>query len=90
MSFPSEMIRTSSNVAAQAVKEMKHSKPTRGSNILPVVYELGKGFVKNDNPFYSVGFKRAAGMATTLTVSRQQLLKVQKHYTMYPKKRYKP
>ena len=68
MSFPSEMIRTSSNVAAQAVKEMKHSKPTRGSNILPVVYELGKGFVKNDNPFYSVGFKRAAGMATTLTV----------------------
>ena len=68
MSFPSEMIRTSSNVAAQAVKEMKHSRPTRGSNILPVVYEIGKGFVKNDNPFYGIGFKRMSGMATTLTV----------------------
>ena len=66
MSFPSEMIRTTTNIATQAIKEMKHSKPTIGTNIAPVVYERGVGFVKNDNPFYSVGATRAAGMAFTL------------------------
>ena len=68
MSFPSEMIRTTTNIAEQAVKEMRHSKPVRGSNISPWVYETGKGFVKNDNPMYRIGATRAAGMATTLTV----------------------
>ena len=68
MSFPSEMIRTTTNIAELGLKEMRHSKPTRGSNVLPMVYEIGKGLVKNDNPMYGIGFRRISGMATTLTV----------------------
>jgi hypothetical protein len=68
MSFPSEMIRTTTNIAELGLKEMKHSKPTRGSNVLPMVYEIGKGLVKNDNPMYGIGLTRLSGMATTLTV----------------------
>ena len=30
----------------------------------PVVFEIGKGFVKNDNPLYSIGLKRLIGSAT--------------------------
>ena len=69
MSFPSEIIRTTSNIGRQTVKELKHSRPTTGSNIMPVVWDkqLGK-FVKNDNPMYGIGVQRALGMATTLTV----------------------
>ena len=67
MSFPSEMIRSTVNIGQQAIKEMKHSRPTRGSNILPFVFdrELGR-VVKNDNPMYNIGATRAAGMAFTL------------------------
>ena len=68
MSFPSEMIRTTTGIGFQAIKEMKHSKPTRGSDITPVVFEIGKGFVKNDNIMYGTGLKRITGMATTMTV----------------------
>ena len=68
MSFPSEMIRTTTNIAELGLKEMKHSKPVRGSDVLPMVYEIGKGLVKNDNPMYGIGFRRLTGMATTLTV----------------------
>ena len=71
MSFPSEIIRTSTNIARQGVKEMAHSNPTRGSNMLPTVFDkkLGK-FVANDaiaRGTYGTGMKRIVGMATTLT-----------------------
>ena len=71
MSFPSEMIRTTTNIAGQGLKEIRHSRPTRGSNIGPIVFEIGKGFVKNDamtRGTYGTGMKRLSGMATTLTV----------------------
>ena len=69
MSFPSEIIRTTSNIARQTVKELRHSKPTIGSNVTPFVIDKAtKQLVKNDNPMYRIGLQRAAGMATTLTV----------------------
>ena len=71
MSFPSEMIRTTTNIAEQGLKEVRHSRPTRGSNISPVVWEIGKGLVKNDSitrGTYRTGITRLSGMATTLTV----------------------
>ena len=71
MSFPSEMIRTTTNIAEQGLKEVRHSKPTRGSNISPIVWEIGKGLVKNDSiaaGTYRNGMMRLSGMATTLTV----------------------
>ena len=67
MSFPSEIIRTTTGIAEQGLKELKHSKPVIGSNVTPMVYEVGKGFVKNDNVMYGTGMKRIVGMATTLT-----------------------
>ena len=72
MSFPSEVIRTTTNIAEQGIKEMAHSKPTRfGTKLAPVVYETGKGWVKNDNIMYGTGAKRLSGMATTLAVVPQ-------------------
>jgi hypothetical protein len=69
MSFPSEMIRTTGGIAQQALKEMRHSKPTRGSNITPYVIDAETGqLVKNDNIMYRTGMTRLTGMATTLTV----------------------
>jgi len=69
MSFPSEMIRTTGGIAQQALKEMRHSKPTRGSNITPYVIDAETGqLVKNDNIMYGTGITRLTGMATTLTV----------------------
>ena len=71
MSFPSEMIRTTTNIAQQGIKEMRHSRKTIGSNISPVVYDVELGaFVKNDaltNGTWGTGFTRISGMATTLT-----------------------
>ena len=71
MSFPSEMIRTTTNIGGQAMKEMRHIKNPgeiiRGSDIAPVVFIEGKGFVKNNNPMYRIGLTRATGMAFTLT-----------------------
>ena len=67
MSFPSEIIRTSTNIAQQGLKEMRHSRPTKGSNILPMVFDVELDrFVKNDNLSYGTGFKRLMGMSTTL------------------------
>ena len=49
----------------------KHSKPTVGSNLLPVVLEVGEDgisrLVKNDNIFYGDGFKRLLGLTTFTT-----------------------
>ena len=53
-------------IGKRIFKEMKHSKPTKGSNMLPIVYELGKGFVKNNNPLYGIGMKRVLGSATAM------------------------
>jgi len=70
MSFPSEMIRTTTNIVELGLNEMKHSKPTIGSNVLPVVVDAATGqLVKNDNPAYGVGFKRLLGMATFTTAA---------------------
>ena len=67
MSFPSEIIRTTTNIAEQGLKEMRHSRPTRGSNIAPMVFDIELDrFVKNDNVSYGTGFKRLMGMSTTL------------------------
>ena len=71
MSFPSEMIRTTTNIAELGINQMKHSKPTVGSNLLPVVLEVGEDgvsrLVKNDNIFYGDGFKRLLGLTTFTT-----------------------
>ena len=68
MSFPSEMIRTTTNIAQLGIKQMKHSKPTRGTNIGPLVFDIEKNaFVKNDNPFYGDGIKRLIGLTTFVT-----------------------
>ena len=67
MSFPSEMLRTTTNIGGQALKEMRHSKPTVGTNITPWVIDAATGtVVKNDNPFYRIGATRISGMAFTL------------------------
>ena len=69
MSFPAEIIRTTTNIAEQGLKELRHSKPTRGSNVTPYVVDAETGqLIKNDNPMYGTGFKRLTGMATTLVV----------------------
>jgi hypothetical protein len=60
-SFPSAIMNSAVGIGKRIFKEMPHSKPTRGSNMLPVVYEIGKGFVKNDNPLWGIGFKRLLG-----------------------------
>jgi hypothetical protein len=72
MSFPSEIIRTSTGIAQQGVKEMRHSVKTIGSNMgLTVIEAANPGVrVANDaitNGTYGTGFKRLLGMATTLT-----------------------
>jgi len=67
MSFPSEMLRTTTNIGSQALKEMRHSKKTIGTNIAPWVLDAATGtMVKNDNPFYRIGATRISGMAFTL------------------------
>jgi hypothetical protein len=75
MSFPAEMIRTTTNIAEQGLKEMKHipaaGEVIKGSNVTPYVFIEGKGLVKNNNPMYGTGFKRLSGMATTLVVVPQ-------------------
>jgi len=72
MSFPAEMIRTTTNIAEQGLKEMRHSRPVRGSSVTPYVIDAETGqLVKNDaitRGTYGTGFKRISGMATTLVV----------------------
>ena len=56
MSFPSEILRTSTNIVERALKEIKD--PVTGSvNIFT-----------STNPLKGIGFKRLAGMATTTVV----------------------
>jgi len=75
MSFPAEMIRTTTNIAEQGLKEMRHipaaGEKIIGSTVTPYVNIDGKGLVKNNNPMYGTGFKRLSGMATTLVVVPQ-------------------
>ena len=75
MSFPAEMIRTTTNIAEQGLKEMRHTPAAGekiiGSTVTPYVNIDGKGLVKNNNPMYATGFKRLSGMATTLVVVPQ-------------------
>jgi len=44
MSFPSEIIRTTSNIGSQIIKELKHipqpGVTIKGSNITPMVMEV--------------------------------------------------
>ena len=72
MSFPAEIIRTTTNIAEQGLKEIRHipaaGEVIRGSNVTPYVFIEGKGLVKNNNVNYGTGFKRLSGMATTLVV----------------------
>jgi hypothetical protein len=71
MSFPSEMIRTSTNIVQQGLKEMRHSRKTIGSNIGLTVIDAATGQrVANDaitRGTYGTGFKRLLGMATFTT-----------------------
>ena len=78
MSFPSEMIRTTSNIVGQGLKEMRHVPAqgvrVKGSNLgLSVTEVLADGteqVVKNNaltNGTYETGFKRLLGMATFTT-----------------------
>ena len=60
-SFPTAVMNSAVGVGSRILKEMRHSKPTKGSNMLPMVFETGKGLVKNDNPLYGIGMKRLIG-----------------------------
>ena len=62
-SFPTAVMNSAVGIGGRILKEMPHSKPTRLSNMTPIVYEIGKGLVKNDNPLYGIGFKRLVGSA---------------------------
>jgi len=63
-SFPTAVMNSAVGIGTRIIKEMKHSKPVTGSSMIPIVYEVGKGFVKNDNPLYGIGMKRLLGSAT--------------------------
>jgi hypothetical protein len=60
-SFPTAIMNSAVGIGSRIFKEMTHSKPTKGSNMTPMVFEIGKGLVKNDNPLYGIGFKRVMG-----------------------------
>ena len=60
-SFPTAVMNSAVGIGSRILKEMRHSKPTKGSNMLPMVFETGKGLVKNDNPLYGIGMKRLMG-----------------------------
>jgi hypothetical protein len=63
-SFPTAVMNSAVGIGSRIMKEMRHSKPTKGSSMTPMVFEVGKGLVKNDNPLYGIGFKRLLGSAT--------------------------
>ena len=79
MSFPSEIIRTTANIAQQGLKEMRHqlgegAVRVKGSNVSPTVTEIlqdgSERVVRNSSYVdgsFGTGFKRLMGMATTLT-----------------------
>jgi len=63
-SFPTAVMNSAVGIGGRIMKEMRHSKPTKGSSMTPMVFEVGKGLVKNDNPLYGIGMKRLIGSAT--------------------------
>ena len=63
-SFPTAVMNSAVGIGSRIMKEMRHSKPTKGSSMTPMVFEVGKGLVKNDNPLYGIGMKRLVGSAT--------------------------
>jgi len=63
-SFPTAIMNSAVGIGSRIMKEMRHSKPTKGSSMTPMVFEVGKGLVKNDNPLYGIGMKRIIGSAT--------------------------
>ena len=63
-SFPTAVMNSAVGIGSRIMKEMRHSKPTKGSSMTPMVFEVGKGLVKNDNPLYGIGMKRIIGSAT--------------------------
>jgi hypothetical protein len=65
-SFPTAITNSGVGIGGRIFKELKHSKPTKGSNMSPIVFEIGKGFVKNDNPLYGIGMKRLVGASAAL------------------------
>jgi len=78
MSFPSEIIRTTTNIAQQGIKEMSHIPApgvrVKGSNLGLTVTEIledGTERVVKNNALtdgrFGTGFKRLMGMSTTLT-----------------------
>jgi hypothetical protein len=62
-SFPNAIMNSAVGIGGRIIKEMKHSKPITGPSMTPIVNEIGKGFVKNDNPLYEIGMKRLLGSA---------------------------
>jgi len=77
MSFPSEIIRTTTNIAEQGIKEMSHIPArgvrVKGSNLGLTVTEIlqdGTERVVKNNALtdgrFGTGFKRLMGMSTTL------------------------
>ena len=56
MSFPSEILRTSTNIVERGLKEIKD--PVTGS----------LNYFSSTNPLKGIGLKRLAGMATTTVV----------------------
>jgi len=77
MSFPSEIIRTSTNIAQQGIKEMSHIPAPgvriKGSNlgfsVTEILQDGTERVVKNNaltDGRFGTGFKRLMGMSTTL------------------------
>ncbi|MDA1284537.1 MAG: hypothetical protein O3C61_06385, partial [Proteobacteria bacterium] len=63
-SFPAAISTSSVGIGTRIFKELRHSKPVTGSSMTPMVFEIGKGLVKNDNPLYGIGMKRLVGSAS--------------------------
>jgi hypothetical protein len=63
-SFPSAIMNSAMGIKQRIFKEMTHSKPTKGGSMSPMVFEIGKGMVKNNNPLYAIGAKRLLGSAS--------------------------
>ena len=62
-SFPTAIMNSAVGIGSRIMKEITHSKPTTGPNYTPMVFEKGKGLVKNNNPLFGIGMKRLVGSA---------------------------
>jgi hypothetical protein len=63
-SFPAAIMTSGTGIFSRILKELRHSKPTKGPSYTPMVFEVGKGMVKNDNPLFGIGMKRLLGAAS--------------------------